>query len=473
MKRSVEAFSKVPSVPQDRSIKAQEYRLDILYRGLRLRTKPGVVDAGIGTEAGRLRKQYEGYIKRVEGVIAKLPDKTSVRAKSLTESAAWADFTRAKLLSEQMGKKIVALAEIKTLLEKWKTVNNVVIAANQWKIQDLIDQGLIAEASAELEAFLKANENNPGVGAGLLEQVVEGIRKAIDKAQNQGANPEKLTSLRKSYLQLANRLYDPIKDKPIIGADGKVNDDRLYLTQLWIDALIQNDQAPAALELAQKCKKIFEDRRKAKGKEIAKVYAPDILACEKAVGLPGALNKRVEKYCDEIATLSKKHGVDIFDPKEDTREVRLVQKIMNDAPAKTPADKRKRNMQAVSRALVVGYKKIISRLKSLIPLQLTIEWNLAKCLAVTEGKRAKAFGIYVRLIQLTNPQADKDSARRYWRLNLEYCQLFYAMYENDKKEMGKLMKYIVTTLKRQGGAEMGGFKDEFFEIESKARRKSK
>jgi hypothetical protein len=477
MKRSAEAFGKVPPVPEDVFLSAQELRLDILYRALVLRTRPGAVDAKVSAEAGRLREQYVQYIKLVEGVIAKLSDKTSARARDLIESVAWADFTRAKLLSEQMGKKIVALVEIKTLLKKWAKVNSVVIAANQWKIQDLINQGLIAEASVELEVFLKANEKNPGVGAGLIEQVVEGIRRAIDKAQGKGGDAGKLASLRKSYLQLAQRLYKPVEGKPIVTGP-KVDNERLNLTQLWIGALIQNGRAADALELALKCRKIFDDRRKAQGKGISDKYAPMIRSCEKAVGLPKALDKLAKQYYDEIERLSKLHGVALFDPKEDTKEVRLMQKVMNNAPANAPADRRKRNMKALSRALVSGYRTIIRRSKNLIPLELTVEWNVARCLAVTKDKRLEALEIYTRLIRLTRdelkaPSPGKGIERRYWRLNLEYCQTFYAVLESDKKQMGLLVKYIVTTLKEQGGEDMGGFKNEFYEIESKARRQSK
>ena len=467
MERAAEAFSKVPP-DHGNFLNAQELWLDLRYRALKL----GKMDAKTRADARKLYEQYGQFIQLVEKAIADLQDKTSERAKGLTESAAWADFTRAKLMSEQLDKKVVALVELDASLKKWAVVNSMVVAANQWKIQNLVDQDKIEEASAALDAFLKANEKNPDVGAGLIEQVIEGIRKAIDEAQAKAGNEAKLASLRKSYLQLAERLYAPIKGKPI-ETDGKVDNERLTLTQLWIDALIQNNRAAEAMTLALECRRIFDKKRDVQAKKIEAKYAPAIRLCKAAVGLPKALTKLVKQYLDESARLSKLHGTSVIDPEEDGRAVRMSHNAMANAPANTPPEKRRRQMQQLSRDLVAGYGEIIRRLKNLIPLELTVEWNVAKCLAATEGKTGAALEIYSRLIRLTDPRTGRESVRRYWRLNLEYCQTFYEAFKDDKKNIGKLAAYIETELPKVGGDALGGFKVQFFAIKEKARRKSK
>ena len=463
MQRAAEAFGKVPSEPRDKFINAQELWLDLRYRAL----KRGEMDAKGRATARKLREQYEKFIQLVEKFIAGLPDKTSDQAKALTESAAWADFTRAKLLSEQMGQGAAGLAETVVLLKKWSEVDSVVVAANQWKIQNLIDLGKIAEASAELRAFMKANEDDPNVGAGLIEQVIEGIRKEIDKAQAKSGNEQKLAAYRKSYLQLAEILYAPIKDKTI-ETGGKVDNERLTLTQLWIDALVQNDKGAEAMGLALECRRIFDKRREAQAKKIDEKYAKVIRDCKGAIGLLKPMEKLVKGYKAELVSRSKDPGADDFDPKEDARSVDMAFEAMKSAPANTPRDKLRRLMEAVSRELVVGYREIIRRLKNRIPVELTIEWNVAKCLAAT-GKYGDSLLIYLRLIKGTDPRADEGSKRRFWRLQLEYCQTYISALGKDKERMGKLVAYIETELPKMGGDSLGGFKAEFFALKERAR----
>ena len=453
-------------------VKPREVELDLRYGDLkRNETDPNA----LASAAGELRDDYGHFVELLEKSIAELRDNTSdanrARIRELTESAAWADFTRAKLLSEQMGQMAAGLAEVEVLLKKWAEVDSVVVAANQWKIQNLIDQNKIEEANTALDAFLKANEKNPAVGAGLIEQVIDGIRKAIDQAQAKSGDEKKLTSLRKKYLQTAEILYAPIKGKPIV-IGGKIDPERSILTQLWIDALIQNDRAAEALGLAMECRGIFNKRRDAQAKIIDDKYAPRLRSCKAAIGLVGATKKLVKEYKDELKALAKDPGSDYFDPKVDSASVdgsvRVLKALRKNAPPKL----RKRVEQTVCQELVTGYEVIIRRLKNLIPIELSVEWNTAKCLAAT-GKYDDSLEIYRRLIQLTDPQADKDSKRRFWRLQLEYCETYLKALRKDKERMRKLIDHIETELPKIGGDSLGGFKVQFFAIREKARRLSK
>jgi|GEM_PF-4179010 len=470
MQRAADAFGKVPTEPRDKYFEAQDLQLDIRYRAL----QRSDMDAKARATARKLREQCKQFIELVEKYIAGLPDKTSDEAKAqiqdLHERAAWADFTRAKLLSEQMGQGAAGLVEVQALQKKWTQVDSVVVAANQWEIQNLINLDRIEEASAKLQAFKKANEKRPDVWAGLIEQVIEGIRKGIDQALAKKGNEAKLASLRKNYLQLASILYAPIKGKPVeIG--GKVDNDRLTLTQLWIDALVQNDKGAEALKLALEIRRIFDQRRKAQAKQIEDKYAPRIRACNAAVGLPKAIAKLVKDFKDELVQRSKDPGADDFNPEEDAAPVDMAYAALTAAPANTPADKLKRLMSAVSLELMTGYRDIIRRLKNRLPVNLTVEWNMAKCFAAT-GKYGDSLLIYLRLIKGTDPHADRDSTRRFWRLQLEYCQTYIKALGKEKERMVKLVAYIETELPRIGGDALGGFKVEFFAIREQARRLS-
>jgi len=468
MQRAAEAFGKVPPEPRDKYINAQELWLDLRYRAL----KRGAMDAMARATARKLRDQYGQFIQLLEKFIADLPDKTSEAGKAriagLTEAAAWADFTRAKLLSEQMGQGAAGLAEVGVLLKKWTQVDSVVVAANQWEIQNLIDLDRIEEASAKLQAFRKANEKRPDVWAGLIEQVIEGIRKGIDQALAKSGNEGKLAAYRKNYLQLAEILYNPIKGKPIAGADGKVDDERLTLTQLWIDALVQNDKGSDAMALASGIKGIFDKRRKAQAKIIDDKYAPRLRSCKAAIGLAGAITRLVKEYKDELKARAKDPGANDFDPKEDATPVDMAWEAMKSAVANgAKANVVKRRTATVSLELVTGYREIMRRLKNRIPVDLAVEWNVAKCLAAT-GKYGDSLEIYKNLIKGTDPQADGVAGRRHWRLQLEYCQTYLKTFSKDKKNMGKLVAYV-DQLKRTGGGTLGGFKVEFFAIQERAR----
>ena len=460
-KRAAEAFSKVPPKPPEEYFSAQDLWLDLRYRAL----MRGKMDARAMAAAVKLREDYGQFAQRIEKYIAGLADKTSDWARQLTQAAAWADFTRAKLLSEQMRQESVGLIEVETLLKKWSKVDSVVVAASQWKIQNLVDQDKIEEASNALEAFLKANKKT---GAGLIQQVIEGIRKAIDKAETKGGNAAKLASLRKSYLQLADRLYAPIRGEPI-EIRGTVDNERLNLTQLWIDALVQNDKAADAMKLALECRRIFDKRRADQAKKIDEKYAKVIRDCKAAIGLLKPMKKLVKDYNDELVRLSKAPDGGDFDPKQDAKSVNMAYKALISAIAKgADPGTIKRLMAAVSDGLVTGYKEIIRRLKRNIPIELTVEWNVAKCLAAT-GKYGDSLLIYLRLIKGTDPRADEGSKRRFWRLQLEYCQTYISALGKDKERMGKLVAYIETELPKMGGDSLGGFKAEFFALKERAR----
>jgi hypothetical protein len=177
--------------PED--IKAREVELNLRYGDLkRSETDPNALVAA----AGKLRDDYGQFVDLLEKSIAGLSDNTSdanrARIRELTESAAWADFTRAKLLSEEMRQMDAGLAEVEVLLKKWAEVDSVVVTAKQWKIQNLIYQNEIEEAKTALDAFMKANEKPSDVGAGLIEQAIERVRKAISQAQTKSGNEKKL-----------------------------------------------------------------------------------------------------------------------------------------------------------------------------------------------------------------------------------------------------------------------------------------
>ncbi|MDP6546088.1 MAG: hypothetical protein QGH60_19075 [Phycisphaerae bacterium] len=466
MQRAAEAFGKVPSEPRGKYVEAQDLRLDLSYRAL----TRGEVDAKSRATARSMREQYVKFIELVEKFIASLPDKTSDDAKAqisvLTERAAWADFRRAKLLSEQLGKEIVALVEVDTLLKKWSMVNSVVEAGNQWKIQNLVDQKKIVEASAALAVLLK---ENPDVGAGLIEQVIGGIQKAIAQARASG-DKAKLASLRKSYLQFAKMLYAPVEGKPI-EIKGEVDSKRLSLTRLWIDALIENDKGTDAMKLASECRRIFNKKRDAQTKIINGRYDEDIRKCKAAVGMLDQMEKRVKIFKDELLKRSRDPGFNDFNPAVDAAPVDMALKTLKSLPADAPPEKRTRLMQNLSREIRTGYRDIIRRLKNRIPVDLKVEWNVAKCLAAT-GKYAESLKIYVRLINGTDPLVDRNTKLRFWRLQLEYVQTFFAGYNKDKKEMGKLLNYIQKELKRRGGDSLGGFKVDFYRIQEEARNLS-
>ncbi len=462
MRKAADAFGKVPSDPPGIYFNAQELWLDLRFRAL----AGAKMDAKATSETVKLRSDYELFIQRVEKYIAAMADKTSPEAQGLTESSAWADFARAKLLSDKLQKKTEALLEIEALLKKWAEVKNVVLSASQWKIQNLIDQGKIAEASAELEKFLKDNEKNPDAGGNLIEQVIEGIRKAIGQVQAKGGDEAKLASYRKSYLQLAARLYAPIKGKPIEDpTTNKVNEESLTLTQLWIDALVQNDKGVEAMKLAVECRRIFNKGRDAEAKKVEAMFAAKIAKCKAAVGLPVALQRLVTVFLTDLKT----HKID--DAADVARPVLMAQKALQLAiKSKGPAPKRKRLMDALSMELETGYREIIRILKGRIPVDLNIEWNVAKCLAATE-KYNDSLLIYVRLIKGTDPRVGKDMARRFWRLQLEYCQTFIKAFSEEKERMGKIMEYIEKELPKNGN-DLGGFQAEFFSLRKQAKRLS-
>ena len=468
MRRAADAFSKVPSDPPGMFFSAQDMWLDLRYRALKRAEKK---DAKLLSDAVKLREDLGVFIQRIEKYVEGLADKDSDEAKGLAVRAAWSDFTRAKLLAEQLHKEALALTEVEALLKKWSKVDGVVVAATQWKIQNLIDLDKITEASAELQAFKKANEQRPDVWTGLIREVIEGIQKAIGQAQAKRGNEAKLTALRKNYLQLAEILYAPIKGKPLEGADGKVDNERLTLTQLWIDALVQNDKGSEAMELASGCRKIFTQRREVLLKKIEAKYAPVIGKCRAAIGLPVALNKLVAGFVAEVNRLAKQ-GFDDFNPAEDVRPVLMMQKTMNDTAKDADAAKKKRRMSSLSRELITGYREIIRRLKNRIPVDTTVEWNIAKCLSATAQYNA-SLKIYQHLIEQTDPRTGKDSERRFWRLQLEYCQTYLKAFSKDKELMGKLVTHIEKELSKVGGGELGGFKVQFFAIREKARRLSK
>jgi hypothetical protein len=472
IQQALDAFAKVPPEPRYEYVKAREYRLDLRYRAL-MRSKMG---PKARAAAGKLRDDYKKLVEMTGKFIGDLPDKTSdagaARIQELTEAGAWADFARAKLLAEQMGRQAAGLAEVETLLKNWAKVDSVIEAANQWKIQKLVDRNEIEEAGAALDAFLKDHGKQTDVRAGLIDRVIEGIRQAIDRPSVSGDKDPKRAALRKSYLQLARRQYAPVKGKAIV-IGGKIDHERLGLTQLWIDALIQNDRGAEAIEPALECKRILDKRREVLGGRIEAGYAPRIRACKAAVGLPKVIAKLVKQFKDELTARSKDPGANDFNPARDARPVDMALAALKGAPANAPAAKRKRLMGGVSRELVIGYEDIIRRLKNRLTVDLVVEWNAAKCLVAT-GKYDDSLHIYKRLLNGTDPRTDKTAKQRFWRLQSEYCQAYIKAWSKKKKYMRRLVSYIEKELPtRPGGDSMGGFKAKFFSIAEQARRLSK
>jgi metal-dependent amidase/aminoacylase/carboxypeptidase family protein len=461
MKRAADAFAKVPADPPAKYLSAQDLWLDLRYRAL----GQGELDAAGKAEARKLRADYATFIKTLEKHIATLTDPAEVR--SFNNVAAWCDFTRVKLLGDQLNQSEEALTEVVAVMKKWPAVEDMMTQAIQWKIQNLVDQGQIVPASAELQAYMK---KNPAAVANLIEQVIDGIKKAIAKAVRTKAPAAKLASLRTSYLQLAKGLYDTIKGKPIVEG-AVVHAQRLKLTQLWIDALIQNDRAAEAMTLAAECRRIFNAGREAKCKIIDSKYAKVLSKCKAAIGLPAALDNLVKGYIAELNARAKDKGYDDFNPAQDSSAVLLAQKAIK-AYKGDDKDKKRRLQSTLSLELRTGYREIMRRLKSRIPVDLMVEWDIAKCYAAT-GKYNESLKIYARLIKGTPPRGDANMKRRFWRLNLEYCQTFLKALSEDKVQMGKLVVYIEVELTKIGGAEKGGFKAEFFAIQEKARRLSK
>jgi len=468
MKKASDAYVKVPEKPVGRFINARDLWLSLRYRALGKVTK---IDARTAADAGKLRSDYETFVQSIKERVAKLPAGDEL-IEEWNLIAAWCDFIRARLLAEQMQKETLALVEVESVLKKWAKVDDVVVAATQWKIQNLINLGKIEKASAEIQAFKNANEQRPDVWRNLISEVVDGIRKAIDKEQGEKGDKGRLAALRKSFLQLAEIEYSQIKGKPIQDANGKVNESRLSITQLWIDALVQNDKGPDAMKLAAECKRIFDARRDAAKKAIDAKYGPVIGKCKEAVGFYTQMEKLVLQFYAEL-TAREKEGLGDFDAKEDARAVRGAFKTVQDArKAKASAEYQKRLMGSLSLELRTGYREIVYRLKRRIPVSLPVEWNVAKCLAAT-GEYSKALEIYVKLIQGSDPSGSKAMKRLHWRLQLEYCQTFMKALSSDKVQMGKLLNYIDKELPKTGGDELGGFKVQFFEIKEKARLLSK
>jgi hypothetical protein len=278
---------------------------------------------------------------------------------------------------------------------------------------DARDKKLKTESLKECETSLteakKASSDDAAAALAIWDKAAKNLQKhkphidpaswlkmqaEVDNARAKMADASKLASLKKSYLRLAWRLYAPIEGKPI-EVDGKIDEDRLWPTQIWIDALLKNDRGAEALKLALECKRVFDKSREAKGKKIE------------------------EKYDG-----------------------------------------------------VIGSKDVVPLLKSRIPVDLRIEWNAAKCLAAT-GKHREAMLIYVRLISGTDPQTSEETKRRFWRLQLEFCQTYIKALSKDKERMGKLVSHIETELPKLGGNSFGGFKAEFFSIAEQARRLGK
>ncbi|MDP6635228.1 MAG: hypothetical protein QGG42_10040 [Phycisphaerae bacterium] len=291
--------------------------------------------------------------------------------------------------------------------------------------------------------------------------------------EDKSPNEARLASLRKRYLYWTEILYTPIKGKPIIGADGKIDHERLGLTRLWIDALLENDRPAEALELAMECKRVFDTHRNAQTKKIDDKYAPTLRACKAAVGLPKVMAKLVNDYKAELVRFSKVQNNSAFDPKPDSRPVDMAFKVMELAAADGgEADKIKRWTAAVSQELVTGYGEIIRRLKNRIPIYLNVEWSVAKCLAAT-GKHNDALKIYSNLIFKTDRLRDDRSERRFWRLQLEYCQVFVKGRSKNAKLMSMLANHIEKNLKKLDGGSFGGFKSQFSAIRERARSLSK
>ncbi len=461
MQLAAEAFSKVPTDPPGVYFNAQDLWLDLRYRALHAATEK---DAKVMAEAVKLRNDQEKLVKRIEEFVGKLADKKTPQAEALIATAAWVDFGRAKLLADPLKKRAEAELEVAAVLKKWTAVGDVIMSASQWKIQNLIDQGKIAEASAELEAFLKANEDDPGAGAGLLSQVIYGIQKAIGKLEAKGGNDAKLAAYRASYLTLAARLYAPIKGKSVANDDGTMNEDRLNLTQLWIDALIQNGKGAEAMILAEECRRVFNKGRDADAKKIDVEFAGKISLCRKAAGLVGLKRLAIALVAD---LRSNKLPIE-----DNARPVRNALKTLTDATNnKVSKEKIIRLKGALKLELETGYREIIRERKKRLPVDLRIEWNYAKCLAAT-GKYNDALKIYAHLIGASNPRVSKKLAARYWRLQLEWAKIFVEALGNDKERMGKLVKHIEVELKAVGGTELGGYQAEFFAIKEKARRLS-
>ena len=461
MQLAADAFGKVPADPPGVYFNAQDLWLNLRFRALQAAK---LKNAKVMAKAVKLRNDQEKLIKRIEEFIGKMADKTTDQAKGLTASAAWVDFARAQLLADPLEKKAEAELEVAAVLKKWAKIDDVVMSASQWKIQNLIDQGKISEASQELEEFLKANEGNPGAGAGLLNQVIYGIQKAIGKLEVEGGNDAKLATYRASYLTLAERLYAPIKGKSVANPDGTMNEDRLNLTQLWIDALIQNGKGAEAMKLAEECRQVFNKARDAAAKKIDVEFAGKIVLCRKAVGLIG-----LKKCALVLVTDFRKNNLPIED---NARPVRNALKTLDDA-IKAKVDKKKelRLKNALKLELETGYRAIIRERKKRLPVDLRIEWNYAKCLGAT-AKYNDALKIYARLIQATNPRFSKEHAARFWRLQLEYCRIFVKALGDDKERMDKIRQHIEVELKKIGGTSMGGYQAEFFAIKEQARRLS-
>jgi tetratricopeptide (TPR) repeat protein len=211
----------------------------------------------------------------------------------------------------------------------------------------------------------------------------------VEKARAGRGNEAQLASLKKSYLSLTEVMYGRIKGKPIVRPDGKLDEERLGVTSVWIDALVLNDRAAEALELALESRRAFDKARELKARKMAKKHA----------GRP-------------------------------------------------------------------GHREIVEIMKSRIPVDLHIEWNVARCLAAT-GKHREAMSIYVRLIKSMEQRTDDESKRKLRRLQLEYLEAYIKSLGNDEERIRKLIdyiNYIEPDLARLGGNSCGGLKAAFFSV---------
>jgi hypothetical protein len=430
------AIATYEAVPSD----AEQF-MQARYRGLELsyrRLPPRSDEAAWRQAASALATRLMAYAADAAAVAKKPPIAVSTNA--LLGWGGQAEFRAADLLYNLPGRREEAMAILRGLPGRWPGTP-VVAEGAEFEIRKLLDQGRTGQAAKRVEAF---SRDHPDQGRRLIQLVVAQIRRRIELLRAEAGTTDRSTDLRRDFLSLAGAIYGPLADRPV--------DQRYDVTQMYGEALVENGRAAEAVPLLLQCADYAEAAMRRRRDVADRQCRENLAALKAAAGDAAQLRSSAKAYLGALAELGMRA--------EDSRHGQAVKAAL-EALSGSEAVRQSERLASLARALEEGYPALRDMQKASVPGDAANMAALARAYRAL-GRHAEAVRYYRSLVDGLG-----GGSTAYWSAELEYCQCLLEGFASDRQAM----KGLVIRLKqlRMEDLSMGGLKDRFEAVESRAR----